>query len=295
MTFRPDAKLDSGKVSRRGRTAAIGGGGAVVVIGLVLLSQLVGVDLTGFAGLLGGDQGSSQSQNEQALDCDTGADANSNTDCLVVGAANSLDAYWPGAASALGVSYTSPRDVVLFEQQTSTGCGQASSAVGPFYCPPDQTIYLDTSFFGELRDRFGASGGSLSQMYVIAHEWGHHIQQLSGTLDRIDHSATGPGSDAVRSELQADCYAGTWVKSASTTPDANGTPFLEPVTDEQIADALNAASVIGDDRIQQGSTGQVNPESWTHGSSESRQKWFGVGLASGPAACDTFSIDASQL
>ncbi|WP_440708889.1 KPN_02809 family neutral zinc metallopeptidase [Herbiconiux sp. YIM B11900] len=300
MSFNPDSKLDPSKVSKRtggrGRTAAIGGGGAIVVVGLVLLSQLVGVDLTGFAGLVGGgsDSGSS-SQSETALDCQTGADANANVECLMVGAANSLDAYWVTTAPALGVNYHSPDDFVLFDQQTSTGCGQASSATGPFYCPPDETIYLDTAFFGELRSRFGASGGTLSEMYVVAHEWGHHIQQLTGTLSSTDHSLTGPDSDSVRTELQADCFAGAWTGAASTTADANGVVFLEPVTSEQIADALNAASVIGDDRIQQQSGGQVDPESWTHGSSASRQKWFETGLNSGPAACDTFSVDASQL
>jgi predicted metalloprotease len=289
MTFNDDSKLDSGKVSKRGRTAAIGGGSAIVVVGLFILSQVLGVDLTGLAG--GGGGGT---QTEEILDCQTGADANANTDCLMVGAANSLDVYWADTAPSLGVDYRTP-DFVLFDQATSTGCGQASSATGPFYCPPDATLYVDTSFFDELRSRFGASGGTLSQMYVVAHEWGHHIQQLAGILSSTDHSLTGPASDSVRTELQADCFAGAWTGAASTIEDENGVTFLEPVTSEQIADALNAASVIGDDRIQQQSRGQVDPESWTHGSSASRQHWFETGLSGGPGACDTFGVPASQL
>jgi predicted metalloprotease len=296
MTFNPNSKLDSSKVSKRGRNAAIGGGSAAVVIGLLVLSQVLGVDLTGLAGITGGsNQSQSQSQPEEALECDTGADANARTECLMVGAANSLDAYWTGEAAAEGIDYRSPADFVLFKQGTNTGCGQASSATGPFYCPPDETIYVDTSFFDELRTRFGASGGTLSQMYVVAHEWGHHIQNITGVFESTDRSGTGPASDSVRTELQADCYAGSWVRAASTTVDENGVAFLEPVTTQQITDALNAASVIGDDRIQQQSSGQVDPESWTHGSSESRQRWFQTGLDGGPGACDTFSVDASQL
>ena len=294
MTFNRNAKLDSGKVSKRGRNVAIGGGSALVVIGLIIVSQLVGVDLTGLAGGGGFGSSESQSQPEQALDCQTGEDANASTDCLMVGAATSLDAYWAGETAAEGVAYRSPADFVLFEQSTSTGCGQASSATGPFYCPGDETIYLDTAFFGELRSRFGASGGSLSQLYVVAHEWGHHIQGLTGVLGSSS-GGTGAESDSVRTELQADCYAGAWVGAASTTVDENGVTFLEPVTATQVADALDAASVIGDDRIQEQSSGRVDPESWTHGSSASRQKWFSAGMDGGPAACDTFSIDGSQL
>ncbi|MFB2579827.1 neutral zinc metallopeptidase [Herbiconiux sp. P15] len=294
MTFNRGSKLDSGKVSKRGRNAAIGGGSAVVVVGLILLSQLVGVDLTGLLGGGAGGGTGTSSQSEEALDCQTGEDANANVECLMVGAATSLDVYWAEEAPQLGLDYRSPTDFVLFPQSTSSGCGQASSATGPFYCPSDETIYLDTAFFDELRSTFGASGGSLSEMYVVAHEWGHHIQQLSGVLGSIDHSDTGPDSSSVRAELQADCFAGAWVGAASTIEDENGVVFLEPVTREQIADALNAAAAIGDDRIQSQS-GSVDPDSWTHGSSDSRQRWFETGLDSGAGACDTFAAGADQL
>jgi hypothetical protein len=127
-------------------------------------------------------------------------------------------------------------------------------------------------------------------MYVVAHEWGHHIQNITGIMNGLDLQATGPSSDSVRLELQADCFAGAWVGAAPTITDEDGVSFLEPVTDAQIADALSAASAVGDDRIQSTSQGQVTPETWTHGSSESRQKWFQIGYQGGPNACNTFEV-----
>jgi predicted metalloprotease len=293
MTFNDNAKLDTSRVSKRGRNTgiAVGGGSAVVVIGLFLLSQVLGVDLTGLAG--GGAQQGTQT--EESLDCYTGVDANSNVECLMVGAENSLNDYWTDEAPALGITYTPPADFVLFPEATNSGCGQASSATGPFYCPPDQSIYIDVSFFDQLRTQFRASGGTLSQMYVVAHEFGHHIQNLAGVMDRTDRTDTGPTSDSVRTELQADCFAGAWVAAASTTVAQNGVTFLEPVTDAQVADALNAAEVIGDDRIQEMGSGQVNPETWTHGSSAQREKWFQIGMKNGAGSCDTFSISGPEL
>ncbi|MBX3088593.1 MAG: neutral zinc metallopeptidase [Cryobacterium sp.] len=293
MTFNPDSNIGGGKISQRGRGAglAVGGGGILALI-LAIASPLLGVDLTPLSGMFGGDSGQSQTGPVDNLEeCQTGADANSNVACLMKGAAASLDAYWSGKFAQQGISYRSPADFVLFTGSTSTGCGTASSATGPFYCPNDETIYVDTSFFDELRTQFGANGGPLAEMYVVAHEWGHHIQNVLGTMDNLNLQATGPQSDSVRLELQADCYGGSWAKDASTVPDSSGVPFLEPITQDQINDALNAASVIGDDRIQEQATGQVNPESWTHGSSAERVKWFSVGFKSGPTACNTFSGD----
>ncbi|MCO5295050.1 MAG: neutral zinc metallopeptidase [Homoserinimonas sp.] len=293
MTFNPDSNIGGGKISQRGRGAglAVGGGGILALI-LAIASPLLGVDLTPLSGMFGGDSGQSQTGPVDNLEeCQTGADANSNVACLMKGAAASLDAYWSGKFAQQGISYRSPADFVLFTGSTSTGCGTASSATGPFYCPNDETIYVDTSFFDELRTQFGANGGPLAEMYVVAHEWGHHIQNVLGTMDNLNLQATGPESDSVRLELQADCYGGSWAKDASTVPDSSGVPFLEPITQDQINDALNAASVIGDDRIQEQATGQVNPESWTHGSSAERVKWFSVGFKSGPTACNTFSGD----
>lgn len=292
MTFNPDSNIGSGKVSRRGRNTgiAVGGGGIAVVI-LALISPMLGVDLTPLAGMFG-DAGTSQLTTSDNLEqCQTGADANNNVECLMKGAAASLDAYWAGKFAAEGLTYRSPADFVLFSGSTSTGCGTASSATGPFYCPPDESIYVDTGFFDQLRGQFGASGGPLAEMYVVAHEWGHHIQNVLGTMDNLNLRQTGPTSDSVRLELQADCYGGSWAKDASTVPDSSGVPFLQPITKQQINDALNAAQVIGDDRIQEMSSGQVQPETWTHGSSAQRQKWFTIGFENGPNACNTFDVN----
>ncbi|RZS64422.1 hypothetical protein EV187_2809 [Agromyces ramosus] len=288
MTFNPNSDIGGGRVSKRGRNTGIAVGGGLGVIALFVISQFLGVDLTGLVG--GGAAPETESSLEQ---CQTGADANENVECRMVGAAASLDAYWAQEGPELGLDYVGPQDFVLFDQATTTGCGSASSATGPFYCPPDQTIYIDVSFYDELRGRFGSSGGPLAEMYVVAHEWGHHIQNLAGILERAQDGQTGPTSNAVRVELQADCFAGAWAANASEVPDESGTPFLQPITDAQIADALSAASAVGDDRIQEATQGQVTPHSFTHGSSEQRQRWFLTGFQQGAGACDTFS--ASQL
>lgn len=280
MTFNDNARVDSGKTRRRGRTGGIvAGGGGVAVIALFLLSQLLGVDLTGLAG-----GGTAQNGTDEAIaGCETGADANAGLDCRIASAGDSIDRYW---ATQL-TDYRVPQ-VRLFTDQTNTACGAATSAVGPFYCPPDETVYIDTAFFEQLRTRFGANGGPLAEMYVLAHEHGHHIQNITGVMNGLDLADTGPDSDSVRLEVQADCFAGAWVGEASNVADESGTPLLEAVTEQQVADALSAAAAVGDDRIQQ-SAGRVDPESWTHGSSEQRQKWFTAGYDGGPAACDTFS------
>ena len=288
MTFNPNSDIGGGKVSKRGRNTGIAVGGGLGVIALFVISQFLGVDLTGLVG--GGAAPETESSLEQ---CQTGADANENVECRMVGAAASLEAYWSQEGPQLGLDYAGPQDFVLFDQATTTGCGSASSATGPFYCPPDQTIYIDVSFYDELRGRFGSSGGPLAEMYVVAHEWGHHIQNLAGILERAQDGQTGPTSNAVRVELQADCFAGAWAANASEVPDESGVPFLQPITDAQIADALSAASAVGDDTIQEATQGQVTPHSFTHGSSEQRQRWFLVGFQQGAGACDTFSV--SQL
>ena len=297
MTFNPDSDISGGNTSRRGRTTGIAAGGVGVgAVVVFLIAQLLGVDL---GGLTGGDSGT-QSQTQQIgtgdtlQNCRTGADANAHIECRMKGAAASLEAYWSKEMPALGAQYTSPQ-FVLFTGQTSTGCGAASSATGPFYCPPDQTVYLDTAFYDELRTRFGASGGPLAELYVVAHEWGHHIQNIGGIMDAHQAQSTGASSDSVRLELQADCFAGAWAAGASTTTDENGVPFLEPITQAQIQDALSAAAAVGDDRIQKQATGRIQPDTWTHGSSAERQHWFSTGYAKGAGGCDTFSVPAGSL
>ncbi len=289
MTFNDDADITGGRVSKRGRNTAIGvGGGGLGLVAVLIISQLLGVDLTG---LVGGTGGGSSSTDTPLSQCTSGSQANSDIDCRMKAAATSLDAYWSGQVDR----YTQPQ-LVIFDQATDTGCGGATTAVGPFYCPNDQTVYIDTAFYGDLRSQFGATGGPLAQLYVIAHEWGHHIQNITGIMDgNLNLQETGPTSDSVRLELQADCFAGAWVGAAQTTKDANGVPFLQPVTKSEIADALNAAAAVGDDHIQQSTQGQVDPESFTHGTSAQREKWFNVGLDGDPQSCDTFGASASTL
>ncbi|MGI9821972.1 KPN_02809 family neutral zinc metallopeptidase [Agromyces sp. Marseille-Q5079] len=294
MTFNPDADISGGKASKRGRNTGIAvGGGGLGVIAIVIVAQLLGVDLTGLLGGGGTQESAPDSSIEQCL---TGEDANQRIDCRMKGASASLEDYWAQAAPQdLGIAYSAPQDFVLFTQSVSTGCGSATSATGPFYCPPDQIIYVDVSFFDELESRFGASGGPLAQMYVVAHEWGHHVQNLAGTLQAAQDGQTGPTSNSVRTELQADCFAGAWVGEAANTEDDSGVTFLQQPTAADVADALSAAAAVGDDRIQEATQGQVSPHAFTHGSSEQRQKWFTTGYEQGPAACDTFGIDGSQL
>jgi predicted metalloprotease len=215
MTFNDDANISGGRVSRRGRNTAIGaGGGGLVVIALLVVSQLTGVDLSGLAPLLGGGEPAVE---ETSLDgCLTGEDANENIDCRMKGAATSLDIYWETQVQG----YVAP-ELILFSGSVGTGCGNATSAVGPFYCPPDQTVYIDTAFFEQLQSQFGATGQSLAQMYIVAHEWGHHIQNITGTMNGLDLQDAGPTSDGVRLELQADCYAGAWVAASSDTEDSS--------------------------------------------------------------------------
>ncbi|MEZ4237437.1 MAG: neutral zinc metallopeptidase [Myxococcota bacterium] len=176
--------------------------------------------------------------------------------------------------------------LVVFRGATNTGCGYGDSATGPFYCPQDQQVYLDLSFFDELSQRFGAPG-DFAQAYVVAHEIGHHVQDLMGTTDRVrqGRAGVGAGGDSVRVELQADCYAGVWASQAAKRD------VLE-VGD--LEEGLRAAAAIGDDRLQKQSGGRVAPDSFTHGTSEQRVRWLRRGYEAGdPAACDTFS--ARQL
>jgi len=285
VDFNDNARLDTSQVSdqrgRRGGGLALGGGGLGIVG--VILALILGVnpaDLVGSGGAPADD--GAQSTSDIAQRCQTGVDAERDEDCRIVGVVNSVQKYWE---SALGDRYT-PTRTELFTGQTTTGCGNATSAVGPFYCPADQMIYIDLDFFQELRSKYGATGGPFAQAYVVAHEYGHHIQNLLGTSDKVQRSGggTGPQSPGVRLELQADCYAGNWVANAVETG------FLAKVTEAEVADGLDAAAAVGDDRIQEKTQGRVSPESFTHGSAAQRQKWFSTGRDTGdPRRCNTFT------
>lgn len=285
MRFRSGASLDPSQVSdRRGMgmaPVALGGTGIVgllVVLALQFLGGGGGGSSPWGAGLGNAlQQGGSVAG--QTSECRTGADAEARQDCRIVAVVNSVQEFWGGTVTGYR-----PASTVLFTSQVSTGCGAASSTVGPFYCPADQTVYLDLSFYGELQQRFGAKGGPFAEAYVVAHEYGHHVQHLLGTDARAGGDRQGATSGSVRLELQADCYAGVWAAHAERTQ------LIEELTEDDIAKGLDAASVIGDDRLQAQAGRSVNPETWTHGSSEQRQRWFSEGFRSGdPGSCDTFS------
>jgi predicted metalloprotease len=295
MRFRDQSKLDPSQVEDvRGSGGGMGGrialgGGGLGIIGVILvlviglsggggglsnaLSQLDDTSVSGNGGV----------PSDLAGQCRSGADANAKDDCRILGYVNSIQAYWAKAFADAGRRYV-PAKTVFFTGQVATACGTASSAVGPFYCPGDKKVYIDLGFFDDLRSRFGAQAGPAAQAYVLAHEYGHHVQDLHGRLSQIGADRQGPQSNAVRSELQADCYAGVWAHHAASTG------FLTPLDRADIADALDAAQAIGDDRIQEQFQGQVTPESWTHGSSAQRQRWFSTGYQSGERdSCETFT------
>jgi uncharacterized protein len=286
MRFRPGARLDPSQVQDRrgvGGPIAIGGGG-LGLVGLVvyLLVALLGGGTGTYGGLDGLTQASPQPPS-QALgeSCQTGADANTREECAILGDINSVQTYWAGYFRAHGKQYTQA-PTVFFTGSTDSGCGTATTDVGPFYCPVDGKVYIDLGFYQELHDRFGARGGTFAEAYVIAHEYGHHAQDLLGDLK--PGSSQGASSQSVRTELQADCYAGVWARNAVATG------YIVDLTQADIEDGLDAAAAVGDDRIQQETQGRVTPETWTHGSSAQRQKWFMTGYRRGePSGCDTLS------
>ncbi|NAZ77954.1 hypothetical protein GTQ99_21455 [Kineococcus sp. T13] len=303
MRYRDDASLDTGNVQDRrggggGRALAVGGGGlGVVGVLVVLLLQVLGgggdpaTTGPGAAGpgVLGGlAQGQSASTGQLDASCRTGADANASADCAVVADVESIQDYWSGL---LGPRYV-PADTVFFAGSTPTACGTGTSGTGPFYCPADQLVYIDLSFFDELRTRFGAEGGAFVNAYVLAHEYGHHVQHLLGTSDAVQAGVSGPDSGSVRLELQADCYAGTWANHATTVPDDSGAPLISDITGDDVERALDTAGRIGDDFIQtELGDGTTDPGTYTHGTSEQRRQWFTTGYESGdPARCDTFAV-----
>ena len=298
MRFNPKARLNTRRMGDAGRSGARGGGGSGLpvpgglaagggITGLIVVVIIVAISM--FAG--GGSSGagydtSRMSETDRYEHCKTGEDANNDVDCARVAVENSLYDYWSDTLP----EFEPEKKVETFTDGISTGCGQASSDVGPFYCPVDQTIYLDTTFFDEVLERqLGGPDGGFVEPYVLAHEYGHHIQNILGTMGKVK-TQQGPNSDAVRLELQADCYAGMWARAATTTEDEDGNVLITQLTQDDIQQAIEAAEAVGDDRIQQRSGGSVDPDSFTHGSAEQRVKWFRIGYENRSLRdCDTFA------
>lgn len=306
MRFNPKADISGGRVSDAGRGGGGGGpmriplpggtkagggiGGILIIILFVVLTQCVGGGGGGGTGIdptgQGGTPEGIEQDSERYANCRTGADANEDADCARKAVLLSLEQYWGVTLPEQAGSELAPAQTITFSGGVNTGCGQATSQVGPFYCPGDQQIYLDTTFFADvLEGQLGGQGGDFVEPYVLAHEYGHHVQNLMGTMGQV-RTQQGPDSDAVRLELQADCYAGMWTAHAEDSE-------LITLDEGDIAEALDSAKAVGDDRIQQKSGQGVDPEGWTHGSSEQRMAWFTRGYREGTLeACDTFSASS---
>jgi len=280
MTFNEGMQIDTSNIAAGGgrgpgRGIAIGGGLGGLVI--VVIALLLGVDPSTVVPQqeqIG--TGGVEAPGYDLSHCKTGADANKYVECRVVATTNSVDGVW----QQLLPGYTPPH-TTLFHGQVQTGCGPATSDVGPFYCPVDKTAYFDTDFFQVLVDQFGSSGGPLAQEYVVAHEYGHHVQDLLGDLGRAQQDPQGATGGGVRTELQADCYAGVWAYHANAQ--------FHILQNGDVEGGLRAAASVGDDTLEKQAQGYVVPDSFTHGTSEQRVRWFQRGLAKGDMdQCDTF-------
>ncbi|MET7879012.1 KPN_02809 family neutral zinc metallopeptidase [Micromonospora profundi] len=305
MELNERAELDTSQVNDRGRGGGGGGGFGIPLPGGGGRGGLIGIVVTVLIALLGGgfglnamtngDEGGGQAGGtdlEQLCSRDN-PQRFDDVRCRNVLYVNSIQGYWQKAYPELGNGKYEPTDTNFFQAAVNTGCGQADSGVGPFYCPADRQVYIDLSFYDELASRFGAKG-EFAQPYVLAHEYGHHVQNLLGTNEKAGRGdQSGPRSASVRLELQADCYAGAWAKYATESKDKTGQePLFKSITQADISEAMQAAEAIGDDSIQERSGGRVNPDQFTHGTSEQRQRWFQQGYDRGdPKVCDTFGTD----
>lgn len=288
MQYNSGAQLDPSQMGGggggRGPAVAVGGGASILVI---ILAMFLGFDPSA---LLGGGStpapGGGATTSSEYADCRTGADVQANPECRYVAYTNSIQSYWQQTLPGYQTTKT-----VTFDGAISTGCGQATADVGPFYCPADKLVYLDKSFFATQMPQLGAQGGDAAEAYVIAHEYGHHIQNLTGQMAQVQSAGqqTGASSAQVRLELQADCYAGAWLRFAAGDP--NG--IISQVSQDDLNRAVQAAQVVGDDHIQRMSAGRVDPSQWTHGSSAMRHQWLKKGFDTGdPNQCNTFAAGA---
>jgi len=299
MSFNDGVSLDTSQVESGGSGGAPGGiavGGGIGGIIMLIIALIFGINPSDLPGGGGTTTGASQEQVDGATTtgdaferCKTGADADADVECRVIGTVNSVQAFWTAELPRYQKQWQQTK-TVLYKGSTQSACGTASNQVGPFYCPVDQKVYIDADFFAILQQQFGSDGGALAQEYVVAHEYGHALQDQLGLLGRAQQDPQGPDSGGVKIELMADCLAGVWAQAASTTNGPDGQPYLEELTEADIKSALSAASAVGDDRIQEKTQGQVNPEAWTHGSADQRQRWFLQGFKTGDLnKCNTFN------
>ncbi|GAA4402879.1 KPN_02809 family neutral zinc metallopeptidase [Tsukamurella soli] len=298
MTFRDDSDIDGGNVSAGGggfggggfpTGAVLGGGGGIGAIVIAVIIYLVtnsaGAHNAPNTGTADGFSAAQQQLETQLAACRTGTDANKSTACRIKGTVNSLNAVWP----QLIRGYTPPQGVKIMPHGATaidTACGVASADTGPFYCPRDRTAYFQLDFMDTVIAKMGGSNKSFSQEYIVAHEFGHHVQNLLGDIGRAQQGAHGAQGGSVRVELQADCYAGVWAAHA----DKGANALLEPLTRGRIQEAITTAKAIGDDTIEENAGQTVDQDAWTHGSSAQRVKWFSTGYSSGdPKRCNTFA------
>jgi uncharacterized protein len=302
MELNEDAELGSGQVEDLrgggGGGGFFGSGGGIPIpfvgggIGLVIIVVvLVVICLGGGLGnILGSGNKAPDNTSLEQRCARTNPTRFQDVDCRNWLYVTSIQAFWTDALPQYLRQKYEPATTRFFSGAVSTGCGEADSGVGPFYCPADRHVYIDLTFYNELANRFGAKG-EFAAPYVLAHEYGHHVQTLLGTDARARQGPqTGPNSGPVRLELQADCYAGVWANHATETKDAKGDPLFKSISAQDIQDAVDTAGAIGDDTIQRRSGGRVNPDRFTHGTAAQRKQWFSIGYDAGdPTRCDTFS------
>ncbi|MEV4813626.1 KPN_02809 family neutral zinc metallopeptidase [Micromonospora avicenniae] len=299
MELNENAQIDTSQVDDRrgsggggigGIPIPIGGGrGGIVGVVIAVLVALVGGGFGLNAAMDGGDPAGDNTSLEQKCSAD---DALRQLDCRNTLYVNSIQAYWRTALPQKFGEQYQPSRTVFFSQAVNTACGAADSGVGPFYCPADDLVYIDLGFYRVLAEQLGAQG-EFAQPYVLAHEYGHHVQDLIGTEAQMRRQQQrDPGNAnalSVKLELQADCYAGVWARNATGTADASGQKIFASITEQDIQQAIDTAEKIGDDAISERANRPVNPEEFTHGSSAQRKEWFSRGYSAGdPKSCDTF-------